>query len=252
MSTGSEEAGDERLLGRHAVEEALTAGMSINRVMLADHLPPRLTVPLRNLARERNVPVSVVPRARLDALAGGEPHQGVLALVAAAPLLDEGDLDAIVARTPAPFLLLLDGIQDPRNLGAVLRVADAAGVHAVVTPRQGTPGVTATVARAAAGATAWVPVVRVTNLARTIERLKERGVFVWAAVPDAPDVYTHLQAVGPTALVVGAEGRGVRPLVRARSDGAVSIPMAGHVGSLNAATAVAVLAFEVARQRREK
>lgn len=243
---------DERLTGRHAVEEALKAGVAINRILVADHLPVRVTERVRQLAHERQVPVAVVPRARLQAIAGGEAHQGLVALVAAAPLLTEADLDGILDRATPPFVLLLDGIQDPHNLGAILRVADATGASAVVVPRHGAPGVTATVARTAAGATAWVPVVRVTNLVQTIDRLKARGVFVWAADPAATDPYTGLDARGPTALVVGAEGRGIRPLVRGHTDGVVAIPMAGHVASLNAATAAAVLAFEVARQRRKK
>ena len=251
---GSEEgdAEEERLAGRHAVEEALKAGVAINRVLLADHLPPRVADRLRALAREHRVPVAAVPRARLEALMGGEPHQGMVALVAAAPLLTEEHLDALLDEAANPFVLLLDGIQDPRNLGAILRVADATGADAVVVPRHGAPGVTATVARTAAGATAWVPVVRVGNLVPTLDRLKARGMFVWAADPDAAQPYTALDARGPTALVVGAEGRGIRPLVKAHTDGVLAIPMAGRVASLNVATAAAVLAFEVARQRRQK
>ncbi len=245
-------AEDERLSGRHAVEEALKAGVALNRILVAEHLPVRVTERIRQLAHERQVPVAVVPRARLEAVMGGEAHQGMVALVAAAPLLTEADLDGMLDRAANPFLLLLDGIQDPHNLGAILRVADATGATAVVVPRHGAPGVTAAVARAAAGATAWVSVVRVTNMVQTMERLKARGVFVWAADPEAAQPYTALDARGPTALVVGAEGRGIRPLVKAHTDGVVAIPMAGHVGSLNAATAAAVLAFEVARQRRKK
>jgi 23S rRNA (guanosine2251-2'-O)-methyltransferase len=240
---------DERLAGPHAIVEALQAGRALNRIWVADHLPPRVTGPVERLARERGVPVVRAPRARLDAMAP-ERHQGMVAAVAAAPLLNEGDLDEILDRSSAPFVLILDGIQDPRNLGAIVRVADAAGVDAIVTLRHGTPGLTATVARAAAGATSWVPVVRVANLARTIDKLKDRGLFVWAADPDASLPYTGCDLRGPVALVVGAEGRGVRPLVRARADGTVAIPMAGRVGSLNAAAAAAVLAFEVVRQRR--
>ena len=250
---GDEPAGEgERLTGRHAVEEALKAGVALNRILVAEHLPARVAGLIRQMARERQVPVAVVPRARLDAIMGGEAHQGLVALVAAAPLLTEADLDNILDRAATPFVILLDGIQDPHNLGAILRVADATGASAVVVPRHGAPGVTATVARTSAGATAWVPVVRVTNLVQTIDRLKARGVFVWAADPEAAAPYTTLDALGPTALVVGAEGRGIRPLVRAHTDGVVAIPMAGRVASLNAATAAAVLAFEVARQRREK
>ncbi len=250
---GDEPSGeDERLTGRHAVEEALHAGVALNRILVAEHLPVRVIERIRQLARERQVPVAVVPRARLEAMLGGEAHQGLVALVAAAPLLTEADLDGILDGAENPFVLLLDGIQDPHNLGAILRVADATGASAVVVPRHGAPGVTATVARTAAGATAWVPVVRVTNLVPMIDRLKARGMFVWGADPEATEPYTALDARGATALVVGAEGRGIRPLVKAHADGMVAIPMAGHVASLNAATAAAVLAFEVARQRREK
>jgi 23S rRNA (guanosine2251-2'-O)-methyltransferase len=202
------------------------------------------------MARERRVPVSVVPRARLDALASGMTHQGVAAWPAAAPVYSESDIETILAgRDEPPFVLVLDGIQDPQNLGAILRVADGAGAALVVIPEHGGVGLTPTVERVSAGAASWVPVVRVVNLRRAVARLKALGLFVFAADPQAEQVYTDVDWRGPVALVVGNEGKGVRPVVRRECDGAVRLPMAGRLASLNAATAAAVLAFEVRRQR---
>lgn len=238
------------LLGRHAVREALKAGRPLTRILLADSLRPAEADAFRAMARERHVPVSVVPRARLDALASGVSHQGVAAWPAAAPVHTEAEIETLLAtRDEPPFVLVLDDIQDPQNLGAILRVADGAGAALVVIPERRGAGLTPTVDRVSAGAASWVPVVRVVNLRRAIARLKAMGIFVWAADPAADRVYTDVDWRGPVALVVGNEGKGVRPVVRRECDGAVRLPMAGRLASLNAATAAAVLAFEVRRQR---
>ncbi|MCL8206478.1 MAG: 23S rRNA (guanosine(2251)-2'-O)-methyltransferase RlmB [Actinomycetia bacterium] len=238
------------LVGRHAVREALRAGRPLTRLLLADTLHPREADAFRAMARERRVPVAVVPRARLDALAGGLAHQGVAAWPAAAPTRTEADMEAILAACEEPpFVLVLDDIQDPQNLGAILRVADGAGAALVVIPERRGAGLTPVVDRVSAGAASWVPVVRVVNLRRAITRLKDLGLVVWAADPGAARVYTEVDWRGPVALVVGNEGKGVRPVVLRECDGAVRLPMAGRLASLNAATAAAVLAFEVRRQR---
>jgi 23S rRNA (guanosine2251-2'-O)-methyltransferase len=242
---------DQAIVGRHAVREALRARQPLTRLLVETGANPGPLGDILALAREQAVPVTRVPRDKLEALAAGHAHQGVAALLAAAPHYTEADLEALVERASGPpWWLILDGIQDPENLGAILRVADGAGVHGVIVPQRGAVGLTPAVAKVAAGAASWVPVVRVVNLARAVTRLQRLGLFVYAAVPDGAVRYDEPDWTGPVAIVIGGEGQGVRPLVRARCDGTIRIPMAGRLGSLNAAAAAAVVAFEVVRQRR--
>jgi 23S rRNA (guanosine2251-2'-O)-methyltransferase len=195
-------------------------------------------------AAASGVSLREAPRARVEELARGGAHQGVVALVGPYPY---AHLDELIA-TPVPLLVVLDGVTDPRNLGAVLRVADGAGASGVVIPKDRAVGVTAAAVKASAGASEHVPVARETNLRRAIDRIKEAGVWVYAAeVGGTP--YTGVDLMGPVALVLGSEGRGVRRLVREGCDGALSIPMLGAVGSLNVSVAAAALLFEARRQR---
>jgi 23S rRNA (guanosine2251-2'-O)-methyltransferase len=195
-------------------------------------------------AAASGVPVKQVPRARIEDLARGGTHQGVVARVAPYPY---SDLDEILAAAD-PLILVLDGVTDPRNLGAVLRAADGAGASGVVIPKDRAVGVTAAAVKASAGASEHVPVARETNLRRAIDRMKAAGVWVYAAEVGGT-TYTGLDLAGPVALVLGSEGRGIRRLVREGCDGAASIPMLGAVGSLNVSVAAAVLLYEVRRQR---
>jgi 23S rRNA (guanosine2251-2'-O)-methyltransferase len=188
--------------------------------------------------------VRKAPRARIEDLARGGAHQGVVARVGPYPY---SDLDEILT-VPDPLAVLLDGVTDPRNLGAVLRAADGAGASGVVIPKDRAVGVTAAAVKASAGASEHVPVARETNLRRAIDRIKEAGLWVYAAEVGGT-TYTELDLTGPAALVLGSEGRGVRRLVREGCDGAVSIPMLGTVGSLNVSVAAAVLLYEARRQR---
>jgi 23S rRNA (guanosine2251-2'-O)-methyltransferase len=190
------------------------------------------------------VTVKKVPRARIEELARGGTHQGVVARVEPYPYTD---LDEILA-APDPLIVVLDGVTDPRNLGAVLRAAVGAGASGVVIPKDRAVGVTAVAVKASAGASEHVPVVRETNLRRAIDRMKEAGVWVYAAEIGGP-TYTDLDLSGSVALVLGSEGRGVRRLVREGCDGAVSVPMLGAVGSLNVSVAAAILLYEARRQR---
>ena len=190
------------------------------------------------------VAVKKVSRDRVDELARGGVHQGVVARVEAYPY---SGLEEILA-VPEPLILVLDGVTDPRNLGAVLRVADGAGASGVVIPKDKAVGVTAAAVKASAGASEHVRVARVTNLKRAVDKMKEANVWVYAAEAGGTD-YTELDLVGRTALVLGSEGRGVRRLVREACDGNVSIPMLGAVSSLNVSVAAAVLAYEARRQR---
>lgn len=199
---------------------------------------------VEKIARARNVTVKRVSRQQVEDLARGGVHQGVVARVEPYPY---SGLDEILA-APQPLVLVLDGVTDPRNLGAVLRAADGAGASGVVVPKDRSVGVTAAAVKASAGASEHVRVARETNLRRAIDRMKEAGLWVYAAeVGGTP--HTQLDLSGPAVLVLGSEGRGVRRLVREGCDGTVSIPMLGAVESLNVSVAAAVLLYEAWRQR---
>ena len=195
-------------------------------------------------AAASGVPVKRVPRTRIEELARGAAHQGVAARVEPYPYVE---LDNILA-IHDPLILVLDGVTDPRNLGAVLRVADGAGASGVVIPKDRAVGVTAAAVKASAGASEHVPIARVTNLRRSIDRMKASGVWVYAAEVGGTG-YAGLDLTGPVALLLGSEGRGVRRLVREGCDGGISIPMLGAVESLNVSVAAAVLLYEARRQR---
>ena len=203
------------------------------------------------LAKRAGVKVSYRTRDQLTAIAGSDDHQGVVARVAAAEYRDLDDLLAIPAgRGEAPFFLVLDRVQDPRNFGAILRTAESFGVHGVVVPKHHQVGLTDAAARAAMGAAESVPVARETNLVSAIEKLKESGIWVYGATVSGGTPPWQVDLRGPLCLVFGGEGEGVRPLVARTCDGLVSIPIAGAVGSLNVGAAVAILLYEAARQRR--
>ncbi|RMD78582.1 MAG: 23S rRNA (guanosine(2251)-2'-O)-methyltransferase RlmB [Gammaproteobacteria bacterium] len=207
---------------------------------------------LRGLAEAAGVPVALLPRRELDARAPGLRHQGVLALHRPARPWDEGRLAALLeglAGEAPPLLLVLDGVQDPRNLGACLRSAEAAGAHAVVVPKDRAAGLTPAARKAAAGAAELVPLVQVTNLARSLRALQERGLWLVGLEAGAPRRLFELDLRGPLALVLGAEGRGLRRLTRERCDFLAALPMRGAVGSLNVAVAAGVALYEALRQR---
>jgi 23S rRNA (guanosine2251-2'-O)-methyltransferase len=196
-------------------------------------------------AEERGVRVRRVPRASVEELAPGSAHQGVAARVGPYPY---SGLSEILSR-PEPLVLVLDGVTDPHNLGAVLRVADGTGASGVVIPKDRAVGVTAAAVKASAGASEHVRVARETNLRRAVDAIKEAGLWVYAAEGGTGTPYASLDLSGPVAFVLGSEGRGVRRLVREGCDGTVTIPMRGAVSSLNVSVAAAVLAFEARRQR---
>ena len=238
--------------GIHPVLEALRAHPAdVERVyVLEGSFPPRAAAEILSRARDAQVKVERVPRERLQALVEGAAHQGVAARLRE---FAYATLKEVLARAEAsgapPLVVVLDGLQDPHNLGAVIRSADALGAHGVVLPRDRSVGVTAAVARASAGAVEHVPVARVTNLSRALEELKAAGVWVAAADPEGDQVLWQARLDGPLALVVGAEGTGVRPGVLKHCDLRLRIPMGGRVGSLNASVSAALVLYEVARQR---
>lgn len=240
--------GPENLLaGLNPVREALRSGRPVDKILLAQGERSSRTGEIMALAREKGVPVLKVDRTRLDTLSGNSRHQGVLAYTAAR---EYSTLEQILdAAGDSPFILLLDEINDPHNLGAILRTAEAAGVHGVVIPRRRSVSLTPTVARVSAGAVEHVPVARVANLAQTIDMLKERGLWVVGADAGGPDLYWRARLDGPLALVVGGEDKGLGRLVREKCDLLVRLPMAGKINSLNASVAAALLMYEVLRQR---
>jgi 23S rRNA (guanosine2251-2'-O)-methyltransferase len=213
---------------------------------------PRAFAELERMARDHGAKVRAAPRQKLDRLAGVTQHQGIVAVVADYRYREVEDILAAarLAGKP-PLLVLLDGVEDPHNLGAVVRSAHALGAHGVVIPRDRAASVTPSAAKASAGAVEHLPIVQVTNLVRTIEDLKEAGVWTVAAVPDGDQDLASVDLRGPTALVIGGEGQGVRPLVRKSCDHAARIPMEGRVGSLNASAAAAIAIYEAMRQRAE-
>ncbi len=196
-------------------------------------------------AAARGVPTKRVKKGRVEELAPGAVHQGVVARVGSYPYSGLGEILA----GSAPLVVFLDGVTDPRNLGAVLRVADGAGASGVVIPKDRAVGVTPAAVKASAGASEHLPVTRETNLRRALDKAKEAGVWVYAAEGGTRSTYTDLDLSGPVAFVLGSEGRGVRRLVREACDGTVSVPMLGGVSSLNVSVAAAVLAYEARRQR---
>jgi 23S rRNA (guanosine2251-2'-O)-methyltransferase len=205
---------------------------------------------LEKQGRAAGAKVRVAPRVKLDKLAGTGNHQGVVAVVADYRYRSLDDLfDAAKAAGRPPLLVVLDGIEDPQNLGAIIRSAYALGAHGVVIAKDRAVGVTGSAAKASAGAVEHCPVARVTNIAQTIRDLKEEGVWSVGAVAEGDGEISELDLTGPTALVIGSEGEGIRPLVRKCCDHLARIPMAGKLGSLNASAAAAICLYEAARQR---
>jgi 23S rRNA (guanosine2251-2'-O)-methyltransferase len=260
----------EWLYGRQAVREALRGSRTIHRLVLAESAagppppqgergkgarpaprPAAALTELADLAKARRIPVERVPGPQLDQLTNRANHQGVAALAAPYRYTAWGDLlERVQAAGPAALVVLLDSLQDPQNFGTLLRTAEAAGITGVVLPEHRAVGVTPAVVNASAGAVEHLAVAQVTNLPRAIEELQAAGLWVWALDTDPPTtLYTTADLTGPLGLVVGAEGTGVGRLVRARCDGAVSLPMQGRVASLNAATAGAIVLYEALRQR---
>ena len=240
---------EDLLVGRNAVSEAVRSQRSLNKWLVQDGAHGGSLAELLALAKAKAVPVEFVKAERLDKLAPGMRHQGVLAL--AAPIAFQ-TLDDVFAKAAAkgepPFLLLLDELQDPQNVGALIRTADAAGVHGVLMPRRRSCPLNAVVAKISAGAVEYVPVVQIGNIAQAMEELKERGCWVVGADMDGVDFYAA-NMTGPIVLVIGAEGKGLGRLVKQKCDDIVSLPMHGGVNSLNASNAGAILMYEVVRQR---
>lgn len=241
---------EEWIAGKNPVLEALRASRPINKIWVAENSVQGAMKELLQLAKENRIVVQFAPKKKLDQLAEGVAHQGVLASVAAYQYADLDDLfDRAQEKGEDPFFLILDEIEDPHNLGSILRTADATGVHGVIIPKRRAVGLTATVAKASAGAVEYVPVARVTNIAQTIDELKERGVWIAGTDASAKEDYRQASFGLPLGLVIGSEGKGIGRLILKKCDFTIKLPLAGRVTSLNASVAASVLMYEVFRRR---
>lgn len=235
--------------GRNAVIEAFRSGKPIDRVYILDGCQDGPVLTIKREARKQDTLIKYVAKERLDQMSETGKHQGVIACAAAYEYADIEDMFSLAReKGEPPFFFLLDNIEDPHNLGAIIRTANLAGAHGVIIPKNRAAGLTATVARTSAGALNYTPVAKVTNLASTIEELKKRGLWFVCADMDGTRMY-DLNLKGPIGLVIGNEGEGVGRLVKEKCDMAASIPMKGDIDSLNASVAAGVLAYEIVRQR---
>ena len=235
--------------GRNAVIEAYRAGRPIDKLFILDGCQDGPILTIKREAKAKQTPVKFVTKERLDQLSETGKHQGVIAYAAAYEYATvEEILDNARQKGEAPFLFLLDNIEDPHNLGAIIRTANLAGAHGVIVPKNRAAGLTAVVAKTSAGALNFTPVARVTNLAKTIEELKKEGIWFVCADMGGTTMY-DLNLKGPIGLVIGNEGEGVGRLVKEKCDMVASIPMKGVIDSLNASVAAGVLAYEIVRQR---
>lgn len=239
----------EYIIGKNPVIEALKSGRDINKVLIAEGSQRGGMQQIIQLAKEAKVLVQFVPKKKIDQITE-QNHQGVLAYIAAYHYAEIDDLFAAAEKkNEPPFFLLLDEIEDPHNLGSMMRTADAVGAHGIIIPKRRAVGLTATVAKASTGAIEYIPVVRVTNMAQTLDELKQRGL--WIAGTDALGKQDYRQFDGtlPLGLVIGNEGKGMGRLIKEKCDFLIRLPMAGKVTSLNASVAAALLMYEVYRKR---
>lgn len=235
--------------GRNAVIEAFRSGKTIDKLYILENCQDGPIMTIKREAKKQDCIVKYVKRERLDQLSETGRHQGVIAQASAYEYAEVRDmLERAKQKGEAPFLFLLDNIEDPHNLGAIIRTANLAGAHGVIIPKNRAVGLTAAVARASAGALNYTPVAKVTNLKRTIEELKKEGLWFVCADMDGTQMY-QLDLKGPIGLVIGNEGEGVGRLVKEACDMAASIPMKGDIDSLNASVAAGILAYEIVRQR---
>jgi 23S rRNA (guanosine2251-2'-O)-methyltransferase len=238
--------------GRNAVLEAFRAGKSVDKLYIQDGLQDGAILTIKREAKKTDCLLRYVTKELLDQMSETGTHQGVIAQVAAYEYAELDDLfKKAEEKGEAPFFILLDDVEDPHNLGAIIRTANLAGAHGVIIPKNRAVGLTATVARTSAGALNFTPVCKVTNLSQTIEELKERGMWFVCADMDGDPMYS-LNLTGSIGLVMGNEGSGVSRLVKEKCDMVASIPMKGDIDSLNVSVATGVLAFEIVRQRLEK
>ncbi|MDD4564950.1 MAG: 23S rRNA (guanosine(2251)-2'-O)-methyltransferase RlmB [Eubacteriales bacterium] len=237
------------IIGRNPVLEALKSSREIEKLIIGKDTEGSIRK-IIGIAKEKGVPWQYADKSALDRISGGKAHQGVIAYVSAYTYCHVEDIiERAQIRNEDPFIIILDGIEDPHNLGAILRTAEGAGAHGVIIPKRRAVGITDVVAKAASGAVEYVPVAKVSNIAQTVDKLKETGIWVGACDMDGIE-YDHANMKGSIALVIGAEGYGISRLVKEKCDFSVSIPMSGNISSLNASNSAAILMYEVNRQRK--
>ena len=238
--------------GRNAVIEAFRAGKTIDKLYIQDGLKDGPIQTILREAKKHEVKVNFVEKDRLNGMSATGHHQGVIAIAASYSYAEVEDILAKAAeKGEAPFIIILDGVEDPYNLGAIVRTANQAGAHGVIIPKNRAVGLTASVARTSAGALNYTPVAKVTNIARTMEDLKKQGLWFVCADMSGTVMY-DLNLTGPIGLVIGNEGSGVSELVKKKCDFVASIPMKGEIDSLNASVAAGILSYEIVRQRMKK
>lgn len=235
--------------GRNPVIEAIRAGREIDKIFLQKGLKDGPIMTIEREAKKRKLPIQYLEKDRLDTMSETKKHQGVIAYVASFNYAEVSDiLNKAKEKGEPPFIIILDGIEDPHNLGAIIRTANLAGAHGVIIAKHHASGLTATAVKASAGAINYTPVARVTNIAKTIESLKEEGLWFVGADMEGESIY-NLDLKGPMGVVIGSEGSGAKSLVKKKCDFLAKIPMKGDIDSLNASVATGVIVFEIARQR---
>jgi len=239
---------EEYIIGRNPVLEILKSGKDIEKLYIQKGELKGSINKILGIARDKNIVIQRVDKNRLDKISQGN-HQGVVAVVAPFSYSSVEDiLENAKKRKESPFLLILDGIEDPHNLGAIIRTAECGGAHGVIIPKRRSAGVTQTVYKSSAGAVEHIPVAKINNISDTIEILKDRGLWVYGADMEGENYYFNTELKGPIALVIGSEGRGLSRLVREKCDFLLKIPMLGEISSLNASNAASILIYEIVRQ----
>jgi 23S rRNA (guanosine2251-2'-O)-methyltransferase len=239
----------EYIIGRNPVMEAIRSGRDINKIWISEGANKGQIHKLIELANQNKVIIQTAPNKKLDSMVEGN-HQGVVASVAAYEYAELDDLFALAEkRNEQPFFLILDEIEDPHNLGSIMRTADAVGAHGIIIPKRRAVGLTAAVAKSSTGAIEYIPVARVTNLARTIEDLKQRGLWIVGTDAKGADDYRNLDGNMSLGLIIGSEGKGMSRILREKCDFLIKLPMVGKVTSLNASVAASLLMYEVYRKR---
>ncbi|WP_404406724.1 23S rRNA (guanosine(2251)-2'-O)-methyltransferase RlmB [Jeotgalibacillus malaysiensis] len=240
---------EEFIGGKNPVLEALRAGREINKIWIGEGSQKGQMQQVIQLAKEANVLVQFVPKKKIDQLMDGQ-HQGVVASIAAYEYAELDDVFALAEKKGEdPFIMILDELEDPHNLGSIMRTADAVGVHGIIIPKRRAVGLTATVAKASTGAIEHVPVVRVTNLSRTLDELKDKGLWIAGTDAKGSDDYRRFDGTMPVGLIIGSEGKGMSRILRDKCDFLIHLPMSGHVTSLNASVAASILMYEIYRCR---
>lgn len=241
---------EDKIIGRNPVMEAIRSGRSIDKILIKKGKYEGSVIPIIKKAKSAGIIIQEVDRGKLDVVAEGENHQGIIAYVSAYEYVTVGDiLDRAAEKNEAPFVIICDRITDPHNLGAIIRTANCVGAHGVIIPKRNSVGLNSIVAKTSAGAVEYTPVAKVTNISKTIDELKEKGLWIAGADMDGEEMY-KVDLKGALGLVIGSEGEGISRLVREKCDFIASIPMGGDINSLNASVAAGVLMYEALRQRK--